>query len=1110
MPVMIALSKPAFFPAPVRQSFAIHQTNLTMSSLKAVALAFLLLRLPCSAQKLNLRGKNFAIPYVFGELKKQLDYDVIYSPRILDDAPPVDLDLRNADVPTTLRYCFAGLELGWNISGKIITVYRKTPLSSSLYTPLQGRLLSSDGEPLEGASISIDSFPEGITGAGGYFRIPVRSHYTTVHFSFLGFSPRTLFLRNEPFHNIGLQSSAYLLDHVVVQAYGRTTPRLVTGSQSEVPGADVGNPPVENVLAALQGRAPGLDIRQYNGVPGSAYGILIRGQHSITQGTDPLIIIDGMPIAGNNGSLSTIGSGSAQGPMGAAALNSIPPTAIASIEVLKDASATAIYGSRGANGVILLTLKQGQPGGLKWSFDVYGGATRAVKTGALLTTPQYRVLREEAIKNDGQVVDATTAPELFNWDSTRSTDYKKLATGNYGVLKDARIDLCGGDTNTVFLVSSTYHSETSVFPGSTKEDRKSFYGHLHHQSPNHRLRIDFSGLYSWGSTRLPTLDYTVFQTLAPNTPPFRNSAGGLQWNYNGIDYTNIEAQGYNQYQATLTNQFNYLQVNYTLLPGLDIKGNLGFNRIGADEHSIQPLAGQNPAYHPTGSRYYTGNTYHNWLMEGLVEYRRRLGPGKLETLMGLTGQDQGSSFSTLSEEGFTSDWQLSTSNPTGVTTTTEANKVSYRYAALFGRLNYTIQNKYLLTVSGRRDGSSRFGPGNQFGNFWAISGGWIFSDEPFVDRLNWLSWGKLRASIGTTGNDQIGNNLFAQVYSNTSSARGYQGLQGVYPVTFANDKLAWEVNYNSELALDLGFLNNKIVLSAAAYRDWTVNQLVYTALPFQAGLPGVFSNQPANVVNKGLEFSLQTHNVAGKDFRWTSSFLLTAPFNQLKRFPALGSSLYAARLFTGKSLSEIRSYHYTGVNPNTGLFTFKDYNKNGAVDPGDLMSGGNFDPKVYGGIGEHFQYKNWQLDLFFEYRVENGLNPLVFWYQLNPPGMSAPSMLSNGPQQWLQRWQRPGDKALLQRLTADPGSAAFQQIFNYIGSDAKVIDASWLRWKSLSLSWSLPEKWTKRAGLRSGKIYIRGQNLLTVTHFPVADPETQNPTVLPPVRAVVAGFQLNL
>ncbi|WP_431211763.1 hypothetical protein ACQ86N_39140 [Puia sp. P3] len=380
-------------------------------------------------------------------------------------------------------------------------------------------------------------------------------------------------------------------------------------------------------------------------------------------------------------------------------------------------------------------------------------------------------------------------------------------------------------------------------------------------------------------------------------------------------------------------------------------------------------------------------------------------------------------------------------------------------------------------------------------------------------KLGWLSFGKLRASIGTTGNDQIGDNQFAQAYSNTNSTRGYQGRQGVIPQTFANDRLAWK----SIIAATSNWICI-FSITRSGSRPWPTGtgpttELVYTSLPSQAGLPGVFSNFPADVVNNGLEFTLTTHNIdgPGKEFRWVSTLVLTVPRNQLKKFPNLASSTYAGSLYEGKSLSEITGYHYTGVDRSTGLFGFTDYNKNGVLDPGDRKPGGNPDLHYYGGLDQSFQWRRWQLNIFFEYRVGKGINPLVMLYQLKPPpGQLGLSMLNNGPVEWQDHWRAPGDKAVLQRLSADQSSAASQQAGYYPYSDALLTDASFLRLKSLALRWRLPDKWVSRAGMSNAQLYLQGQNLLTWTKFPVTDPETQDPSVLPPMRMITLGFHITL
>jgi TonB-dependent starch-binding outer membrane protein SusC len=1069
--------------------------NLTISII-------LMVHFDSVAQKVTIHEKAIPLSQALDLIRQRGRILLIYSQPELADAPLITIDCKHADVREALDRCFAGLHLGYVVEAGKYSVYRKVGLDASLYKSLQGRVQNAEGEPLDGASVIADGVSRQITRAGGRFGLPGRALRTMVTISFLGYSPRQVCLTNDAFQVVILQPVASTLDNVVVQAYGHTTTRLATGSVVQVKGSEIAGQPEGNILESLEGRVPGLAIRQLNGVPGSAYGVLIRGRQSISQGTDPLVVIDNVPVSANNGYLSLIGSGSAQGSTGASDLNGVPPAAIKSIEVLKGAAATAIYGSRGSNGVLLVTLKTGATGPIKWDVDVYTGADQAVRTSALMNTQQYLALRRQAVENDGLTVNASTVPEQYLWDSTRYTNFKKLTMGNTRQRQNARIELSGGDTNTVYLLSGSYHREAAVFPGVSSDQRMSLYGHLKQQSGNRRLQLNLSLLYSWEDNQLPIQDFTYFGTLAPNSPAFKDSSGQYRWSYNGIPYLNIPALENNRYQASVTNQFNHLEVSYDIWRGLVLRAHLGYYRIGSDEHSVMPIAGQDPASGPTGQTTYTGNTGHSELAEGMAEYTRQAGPGRLQVLAGMNWQQQRTDFSAINASGYTSDLLLNAGagNPT---VTTTANSVVYRYEAGFGRIDYNIDDWYILTLSGSRDGSSRFGPGNQLGNFWAVGGAWIFGDEPFISNLNWMSFGKLRGSIGTTGNDQIGDNSFAEVYTGTGVARGFQGMQGVYPISLANNNLGWEVNYNEELALDLGFLQNKVLLSVTAYRDWTRNQLLYSSLPGQTGAPGVVSNLPADIVNEGLELFLQTYNRISERFRWVSTINLTVPVNRLAAFPGLDRSSYANSLIVGQSLSVIEGYHYERVNPQTGLFQFRQGNHSDTLTVG---AGGNLDLRYYGGCEQSLRYKDWQLDLFFEFRVQRGYNPYVVLYQENPPGFQGSDMQSNAYVQWLHRWHQLGNLTQLEKVTESYGSPATAGIYNYISSDAQVTDASFIRWKSMTLSYRLPVRWMRN--VTECRLYVEGENLLTYTHFPVTDPETQDPTVLPPVRTLVAGINL--
>lgn len=1069
-----------------------------LKRLMTIPMAFFMM-LPCTAQKITIRENNISLPEVFRQIQQRTGCSIIFSPETLAGAPAVDLDFTQSDIRLVLKSCLAGLQLGFNFYDKVITIYRKVALDVSLYVPIEGRVQSASGESLEGASISVNGTPVQLTGAGGVFRIPVKALRSRVTVSFQGYSPQTLILNNILIQVITLQPLVSVLDQTVVQAYGKTTTRLATGSIVQVDGADMARQPAGNVLEALEGRVPGMTVRQINGVPGSDFSTLIRGRQSISQGTDPLVVVDGIPVQFNDGLLGIIGSGSAQGPSGASALNGIPISAVASIQVLKGAAATAIYGSRGSNGVVLLTLKTGAAGRPKWSADIYTGADQVVKTSPLMNTSQYLALRRQAVENDGQTVNALTVPEGYLWDTTRYTDFKKLTTGNTRLRQHAEFGVSGGDTSTTFLLSGSYHGEAAAFPGASSDDRMSVYGQLHHQTADKRVSVGLSALYSLENNRLPIQDFTYFGTLAPDAPPFVGPTGQPQWSYNGISYLNIPALENNTYRATVINQFYHLQLAYEAVPGLKLKSNLGYYQIGSVERSDEPASGQDPAFGPTSETFYTGNHSHSEVAEGIAEYSHRAGPGRLDALAGINWQGQRTSYSAVNA----GDLLLSSGTNSDSVSTTN-NSLIYQYEAAFGRLNYTIDNRYIVTLSGRRDGSSRFGPGNQFGNFWAVSGAWIFSKEPFIRQLHWLSFAKLRGGLGTTGNDQIGANGYTQIY-NTSFTRGYQGVQGTLPSTFSNANLRWEVNYSSELAVDLGFLQNRVLLSATAYRDWTTNQLLYISLASQTGLSGVAENVPVNVVNEGLEFVVQTHNLTAKHFSWSSTISLTAPVNRLRRFPDLDNSGFAHLLVIGKSLSVVKGYHYEGVNDASGLFQFR---RSGQNDTLDMTTGGNLDLHAYGGCDQRLRYRNWQLDVFVDFRLQSGYNPYVILYQSNPPGFPGFSMESNAPEEWLHRWQKPGDHAPLQQVTENYSSNAFTALQNYISSDAQSVNASFVRLKSMMVSWQLTGNQLRHTGMRECRVYVKGQNLWTKTRFPVTDPETQDPTVLPPVRTVVAGVKM--
>jgi len=380
----------------------------------------------------------------------------------------------------------------------------------------------------------------------------------------------------------------------------------------------------------------------------------------------------------------------------------------------------------------------------------------------------------------------------------------------------------------------------------------------------------------------------------------------------------------------------------------------------------------------------------------------------------------------------------------------------YNYNAIFGRINYNWAGKYIFNLTSRRDGSSRFGSENLFHNFWSFGGAYIFSSEDFIKRnISFLSFGKLRGSYGTTGNDQIGDYRFLNLYSSTGADVPYQNIPGMLPTGLPNPHLQWEETRKLQIGLDLGFFNDKFLFSTNYYRNRSSNQLLDYKLPQITGFAGVASNFPATVQNSGWEFNIYATNVKTKNFSWSSNINLTIPKNKLIKFPDLETSSYANRLIVNQSINIKKVYEFGGVDPLTGLYQFIKRDGTLTSNPkpsylpdNDLTALVNTDQKLYGGLNNKFKYKNFELDFTFQFVKQTGLNYLFG----NLPGYFF-SSTGNQPTSVLSRWQKVGNTSSIQRYNTT-ASISEQQDYAY-ESTAAYSDASYIRLKNLSFSWQV-------------------------------------------------------
>ncbi len=467
--------------------------------------------------------------------------------------------------------------------------------------------------------------------------------------------------------------------------------------------------------------------------------------------------------------------GGSDGAHGNSPLSSINPADIESIEVLKDADATAIYGSRGANGVILITTKKGEQGKTNVGVNFYSGIAQVSRQMDLLRTSDYLTMRKEAFKNDNAIPAIWNAPDLVLWDSTRHTNWQKELIGGTARINDVNISISGGDRNTQFLLSGGFHRETTVFPGENHDQRISALASVTNTSPNQKLKTSFSVNISKSFTDLPGKDLTYTSlSLALNAPSLYGQGGEVNWDGWVSPVENPLAFLKRKYEATTGNLVTNVTVGYKLIAHLEAKISFGYTNIESDAVTTYPKSSYNPnEYVPPNSSVFGNSSFHNWVAEPQLNWSSPLGRGTIDVLGGATFLSQNRKGLSQYAQGFASEALMQ--NLAAAPTVTPATNyyADYRYQAFFGRLNYVHDNKYVINLTARRDGSSRFGPGNQFSIFGAVGAAWIFSKEAFMsDLMPFLSFGKLRGSYGTTGNDQIGDYQFLNSYTTSGLYQG--------------------------------------------------------------------------------------------------------------------------------------------------------------------------------------------------------------------------------------------------------------------------------------------------------------------------------------------------
>jgi TonB-dependent starch-binding outer membrane protein SusC len=995
---------------------------------------------------------------------------------------------------------------------------------------ISGKVTSvEDGSSLPGVNVLLKGTSIGtVTDADGNYKLSITDDGGTLVFSFIGLTTLEIGIGSRAVIDAQMASDITQLSEIVVVGYGTLEKSNISSAIGSVKGDAVRNMPVPSLDRALQGRVSGVQVNANSGIPGGATQVRIRGVGSVSGGNDPLYIIDGVQITAGDRSRRT-------GANTSNVLNGLNFNDIESFEVLKDAAAASIYGAQAANGVILITTKKGKSGAPKIDLNYYYGQTDIIKKLELLTSSEWINLRQEALTNlynpynvfqEGAstlLANTEIQRQYGNADAFSNYDWQHIAS-RIGKMQNADISVSGGNQNNKYYISGSYNKQDAQFL-STDFERIALRTNFDNKV-NEKISFETRFNFSTVKQRAPisfgfNTNNVVVQAVGIqpfNDPYFSNGSINNAFFYPGPLGSNSNPLWVNSVNpaTSLTNQFiGSFAVNYAITNDLTFRSSYALDYSVIDEQAFSdprtPAGGANngvvTSLNTTVSNLTvdqtltynkTFNDIHNINAIGGFSYRREITQGFNATGIGIAAPSFNQTLNGTTPNAVASAFGI------------------FKLTGLFARLNYTLNDKYILSATLRRDGSSRFGSGNKFGYFPAFSAAWKMHEEGFMQGIaNVVSELKPRASFGITGNQDIGN--FSSLNLFTSAvAFGYNGNGGISFNNLGNPNLQWEKNQSVNFGLDFAFTSSRRVTGSVDYFIRTTKDLLLPQiLPSNSGFTAITENI-GELENRGWEFLVSTQNLVG-EFKWSTDFNITFLKNEVTRLINEGEDLPNNGLWVGKPLGQQFQVRYAGVNPADGRSMWLDVNGNITYSPvaNDRVfmtrgSGSALVPEYYGGLTNTISYKGVELSAFFQFNV----GQLAF---SNFAAFSASDFRfeTNQLGEIKDRWQQPGDITSIPRLYPggqEPGSAPSWQGDGQTGHDRFIDDASYLRLKQVQLSYQLPSSWISKLKLSSAKIYCQGVNLWTLTEYTGLDPEfTAGATdigVIPQGKSFIAGVQL--
>lgn len=1052
--------------------------------------------------QLTLDIQNSKIEDVLFQIEKQSNYVFLYNRDMVNVDEITDIKVEKASIDQVLKQLFRGSNVTYKIVDRQIVLSANY---SEQERTVSGKVTDSAGMPLPGVSVVVKGTTIGIiTDANGKFTLPKVPSNGVLMFSFVGMKAQEIPVKDQTEINVRLEDETIGLDEVVAIGYGTVKKSDLTGSVSSLRKDDMNQGVTSSIASLLQGKAAGVQISLASAEPGGGTTIQIRGAGSVNAGSSPLYVVDGLPI--ENGQVIS-GNGTTMPGVRVARspISNINPADIESIEILKDASATAIYGARGANGVILVTTKKGSQGGMKISYSGYTGIQTPINMIDVLNAQDYQRVLNDILDTPGSNVSAT---ERVTEIQGEGTNWQNELLDN-AVIQSHSLSFTGGNNNTKYFASMNYFDQDGVLitSGYKRYDSRL---NVEHRANKMLFGINFSTSYTHDNT-VP-VGFTT------------NEEGGSLYAARGFDPTLSIYDDNGDYQtSSMLNLDNPLALvhgktsetdnyrtlgtvfgEYTIMKGWTAKLNIGFDsRNSRRDTYVSRLTKDGRANSGVGS-VLTG-TRNNYLGELTTTYNRDLANKSSFSLMaGITYQKFINTNFSGTGKGFPVD-ESKTNNMSlanAALYSMDSSKNNNKLLSYIGRANFNLFNRFLFTATLRVDGSSRFGTNNKYGYFPSGAFAWKMYEEEFIKNLNLFSSLKFRASVGRTGNQDIGNFLSLTTFGQGAAViLGDQQYVTFAPTRIANPDLKWETTEQINIGFDMGFLENRIMVSTDYFQKNTFDMLFDLPIPSSTGFTSIMSNI-GNIKNHGFELTVDSRNLTGK-LKWNTSLNISTLKNKVTDIGDISEIIHTgagqstsqiAIIRKGETLDSFYGYQTDGIwqtpeeitasgtkDPvKPGDVKFVDQNGDNVVNTNDRVILGKSIPSLTMGLTNVFEYRNFTLNFFID-------------------ASSGVSMLNNSKVETYypvsHRRNRMAEP-YLNRWTEDNPSSKYPSFVNPAGqgnkavSDLTVEDASYIRLQSAQLNYRIPLR--NKKIFDHASVYVSGQNLYTITKYTGQDPTTNS------------------